>query len=337
MTDWSDVVVRAKGLSAHLMQPAQLTPLCGALNIGVLGDQMAAMDLVPTPADGVPLDEYALELALRRRAGARLRILARWAGPRVTHLTPLFEDEDRRALRALVRGAVAGAPPDERLHGLVPTPALPLRALERLSRAGDLGTIGALLLAWRHPFATVIAAEAMRQAPDLFHLETAMARVFAERARDAARVTRSAMRLFVERTIDLENLWACLVIADHHPDAEAATIFIDGGAIVQVADLRAAAGARSRDELVARLAQRVRRTPLAAALHAGTHPADDGALAAMVAEFRTVARAEPLGLAPVIHFVLRQRAELRSLMRIIWSVSLGVPGAVIAGALGASA
>jgi vacuolar-type H+-ATPase subunit C/Vma6 len=330
VTDWSDVVVRTKGLSAHLLKPVQVTPLCTAMNVGVLGAQMAAMDLVPTPPAGTSLDEHDLELALRRRAGARLRIIARWAGPRLRHLAPLYDDEDRRALRALVRGAVAGAPPDERLRGLIPTVALPVRALEQLSRAGDLGAMGALLLAWRHPFGAAVADEAARQTPDLFRLETAITRTFAERARRVSRGAGAAMRLFVRRSIDLENLWAALVVAGHKPDADPAAMFVEGGAIVTIADMKLAADSGDPDTLAAALAPRVHRTPLAAALYAAPRPADEAALEALVVEFKSLARSEPLGLAPVIHFALRQRAELRALLRIIWSVAMGIPAAEIA-------
>jgi len=337
MTDWGDVVVRTKGLAGHLLMPAQLAPLCTARGVGALATQMIALGLVPPPAPGATLDEHALELALRRRAGARLRILARWAGRRAEYLAPLFDDEDRRAVRALVRGAAAGIAPELRLAGLIPTTALPLRALDQLSRAGDVAAIGALLLAWRHPLGAAVAGEAARQTLDLFQVETAIARAFAARVRRAARRADAAMRHFVERSIDLENLWAAMVIAGQHADVDPAVVFIEGGALVTVADLQLAADTQNPADLAAALAPRVRQTPLADALAAAPRPADDAALHALVAEFRARARREPLGLAPVIHFALRQRAELRSLLRIIWSISLGVPGAVIQGAVGAAA
>ncbi len=49
---------------------------------------------------------------------------------------------------------------------------------------------------------------------------------------------------------------------------------------------------------------------------------------ALIAEYRTMARAEPLGLAPVLLYVLRLRAEHRALQRILWQLALGVPGAM---------
>jgi vacuolar-type H+-ATPase subunit C/Vma6 len=334
VTAWGDLVARARGLSGHLLRREQYVSLCAAGSVSALAEQLSALGLVPAPAAGVSSDEHALELALRRRAGARLRILANWAGKRREQLAPLFDDEDRRALRALLRGAIAGVAPEARLAGLVPTPSLPIRALEQLAHAGDIATIAALLVTWRHPFGSALAAEARRQRPDLLQIEMTLVRTFATRANDTARASDAAMHRFVERIIDLENLGAALVIAEHPTDVEPGSMFVVGGRVVTVDDLRLAATSRARADVVARLAPRVASTPLAAALVAGGRPADDSALDAMVAEFHRLALREPLGLAPVILFVLGQRAELRALLRILWSVSLGAPRAAIERAVG---
>ncbi|MFI5310907.1 MAG: V0D/AC39 family V-type ATPase subunit [Gemmatimonadales bacterium] len=337
MTAWGDLVARARGLSGHLLRRAQLLPLCAARSVSDLAAQLSALGLVPTPVAGVSGDEHALELALRRRAGARLRILANWAGSRREQLAPVFDDEDRRALRALLRGAIAGVAPESRLAGLVPTPSLPIRALEQLAGAGDIATIAALLVTWRHPFGPALAAEVQRKRPDLLQMEMTLLRTFATRAHDAARTSDAAMCLFVERIIDLENLRAALVIAEHPTDIEPVAVFVAGGRIVRVDDLELAASARNRADVVARLAPRIARTPLAAALVADGRPADDGVLDELVAEFRRLAIREPLGTAPVILFVLGQRAELHALVRILWSVSLGVPRSAIERAVGLAA
>jgi vacuolar-type H+-ATPase subunit C/Vma6 len=337
VTAWGDLVARARGLSGHLLRRAQYVPLCAAGSVSALAEQLSALGLVPAPATGVASDEHALELALRRHAGERLRILANWAGSRREQLAPLFDDEDQRALRALLRGAIAGVAPEARLAGLVPTPSLPVRALEQLAHAGDIATIAALLVTWRHPFGAALAAEAQRQRPDLLQMEMTLVQTFATRANDAARASDAAMRLFVERIIDLENLRAALVIAEHPTDVEAGALFVAGGRVVTVDDLRFAGSSRARPDVAARLAPRVAGTPLAAALVADGRPADDAVLDALVAEFRRLALREPLGTAPVILFVLGQRAELRALVRILWSVSLGMPPSAIERAVGAAA
>jgi vacuolar-type H+-ATPase subunit C/Vma6 len=305
--------------------------------VAAFAEQLSALGVVPPPAAGAAGDEHALELALRRRAGARLRILATWAGNRRELLSPLFDDEDQRSLRALLRGAIAGVAPEARLAGVIPTPSLPIRALDQLAHAGDVATIAASLMAWRHPFGAALVAEARRQRPDPLQMEMTLVRTFAARALHAARASDTAMRRFVERVIDLENLRAALVLAEHPTDLDPGMVFVAGGRIVTADDLRLATSARARPEVVAALAPRVNGTPLAAALGSDGRPADDAVLDALAAEFRRFALREPLGTAPVILFVLGQRAELRALLRILWSISLGMPRPAIERSVGAAA
>lgn len=335
MNAWGDLIVRARGLSGQLLLPAQYAPLCACSRIPALAVQLATLRVVPPAAAGPDADVHGLELALRRRAGARLRILAHWAGARADDVAPLFDDEDRRSLRTLLRGAVAGVDPDVRLAALVPTPSLPLRALAQLARSGDVASIGAQLLAWRHPFGSAIAEEARRKRPDLLQLEMALTRAFAERSRQAS--GDPAMRLFVRRIIDLENLWAALLLSEHPADVDGLSVFVSGGALVTADDLGFAIGTRSRAALIERLSPRVSNTPLGVVLTDGPRPAEDAVLDLLVAEFHALARLEPLGLAPVVLFVLRQRSELRTLMRILWSVSLGVPRPALERAIGVAA
>jgi vacuolar-type H+-ATPase subunit C/Vma6 len=325
MTDWGDVIVRARGLSTGLVTAARCSPLCDARSIGELALRMAGLGLVRAPAADAPADEHALELALRRRAGARLQLLAHWAGPRRDLLAPIFDDEDRRAIRALVRGAIARVAPQLRTAGLVPTPSLPVRALDELSHAGDVAAVASLLLAWRHPFARLVEAEARRQRPSALEFEVALVREFASRARASADAGDDAMHLFVSRTIDLENLQTALALSSQPADVAPARLFVDGGSILTVDDLAAARSSGSAAGLAARLAPRLRGTPLAGMLDHGARSAEDAALDALIAEFRRRSRDAPLSLAPVILFALRQRAELHMLFRILWGVSLGMP------------
>jgi vacuolar-type H+-ATPase subunit C/Vma6 len=329
VTDWSDVIVRSRGLSSHILAPARCAALCDSRNVGELAARMASFGLIGAPASGSAADEHAMELALRRRAGARLQLLADWAGPRRDRLAPVFDDEDRRAIRALVRGAIARVAPQERTAGLVPTPTLPLRALDALAQAGDVATVASLLLAWRHPFGKIVDAEARRQKPDPLEFEMEMVREFASRARSSADAGDAGLRLFVERTIDLENLQSMLALSSHASDLPPGRLFVDGGTIVTIGDLAAAREAGSAAGVAARLATRVRGTPLAAMLDPGARSAEGAALDALTEEFRRLARDAPLSLAPVILFALRQRAELRMLLGIVWGVSLGVPRATV--------
>jgi vacuolar-type H+-ATPase subunit C/Vma6 len=337
VSDWADLVARSRGLSAHLLSPAQYGALRDAPGLEALAARMATVGLVRAPVAGAASDEHTLELELRRHAGAGLAILARWAGTRRDRLAPLFDDEDRRAIRAIVRGAIARIAPERRAAGLIPTPSLPLRAIEQLAHAGDVATVAALLAAWGHPFGEAVAEQARRQQPETLGFEMALVRTFAARAQAAARRADPAMAHFVERTIDLENLRAALAIIGHPSDLGPGALYVPGGAIITEADMAAASACGARAEFGERLRQRARGTPLAAMLEPGGRSPEGATLDALVAEFTRLAREGPLTLAPVIAFVLRQRAELHALLRIVWSISLGVPRALVARAAGAAA
>lgn len=159
----------------------------------------------------------------------------------------------------------------------------------------------------------------------------ALVREFASRAAAAAaaRGSDAAMQRFVARIIDLGNLQSALALASQPCDIPPARLFVDGGSVITVGDLVAAHGASGAFDLETRLSQRIRGTPMHALMHPGEQPAEDAALLALADEFRRLARDAPLGLAPVILFVLQQRVELRTLLRIMWSVSLGVPPATV--------
>jgi vacuolar-type H+-ATPase subunit C/Vma6 len=145
------------------------------------------------------------------------------------------------------------------------------------------------------------------------------------------------MRAFVERTIDIANLQTALALSSQPSDVAPGRLFVDGGSIVVIGDLAAARGPGMEMELRERLASKVRGTPLAAMFDHGKRAAEDVALNLFVEEFRRRARDAPLGLAPVVLFALRQRVELRMLLRILWGVSLGVPRATVARMAGVAA
>lgn len=337
MTDWGDVIVRARGLSSHILSPAKCGALCESRGVADLARQMANMGLIGTGSPDAPVDEHAIELGLRRRAATGLELLSGWAGARRDLLAPIFDDEDRRAVRALVRGAIAHVAPPLRASGLVPTPSLPIRALDELAQAGDVATVASLLTAWGHPFAAVVDAEARRQQPDALEFEMALVREFARRAHTASDAGDAAIRLFVGRTIDLANLETALALASQESDLPPARLFVEGGTLIDIADLAAAAGAGGVPDFEARIRPALHGTPLAAMLDRGTQSAEDAVLAAMTDEFRRLARDAPLGLAAVILYALRQRMELRMLLRILWAVSLGVPRAAVARMAGVAA
>ena len=120
MTIWDDLNARARGLATHLLGRPALEGMARAADLPTLAAELTRR--------GYPVEEgdrasaAGLELAARRALAARLRILIRWAGPRTETLAVVFEDEDRRSIAALVRGAVQHAPADGAPVGADPHP-----------------------------------------------------------------------------------------------------------------------------------------------------------------------------------------------------------------------
>ena len=328
MNAWGPLVARARGLAGHLIPQGTLRSLAASEDRRAFSGGLVRMGYLAFAPNAPPPDERAIERALRRVAARRFDVLERWSRDCEDVLVPLIEDEDRRSIRALVRGAVGGVDPALRTMGLIPTAALPARALDELALLNDVGAIGAALLALRHPFADVVAEQARRERLDLFSLDQAVVSAWSARATRAARAGDRALRHYVERTVDLVNVWAARLLAEQGSDAEPEALFVAGGAVLTLDDLRFAADAGSAEPLRARLRARVAGTPLAVALLPATRAPDDAALMALIAEYRKLARREPLGLAPVLLYVMRLRAEHRALQRILWQISLGVPSTV---------
>jgi vacuolar-type H+-ATPase subunit C/Vma6 len=271
-----------------------------------------------------------IEVAVRRIAARYLRVIARWAGTRSELLAPLFLDEDRRSVRALLRGAAGNLTPNDRLAGLVPTPTLPERALEELSRQTAVTDVVALLVAWGHPFGAALLPEARREQPDLLRIDLVLNCTFATRAAAAVRraplgtTARRDLRLWVQGIIDLENAFTALQLAGQRTSLAPAQFFIPGGRALKLVAFTAIANAGSVPAAVVQLAASLRDSTLGPVFaHLPSRPVEDAALDAELRRTATAARRSPLGAAPVISFFTRLRAEVRDLRLIIWRIALG--------------
>jgi len=329
MTAWDDLASRARGLGAHILDPAALqrmaaSPDPGRLASGLRNTPYGPWIPVPRPAPS------QLEDALRRRESDALQILARWAGPgRLRLLAPLFEDEDLRSLRVLLRAAVAGLPEEERTRGLLPTPGLPERRLEEASRAGGLGALAGLLGRWEHPLARAVAGpaqeEALRAEPDLFRLEDTLTRAWATRVRDAVSGGPRELRTFVRETLDETNLLTASARV-RSPAGASGTLFLDGGVWLGVDAFREAVETDDRDASAGRLRVALTGTPLEGLPPSGAlFSLEEVVLTRAVERWRERARQGPVGPGPVVHFWLRLRREVRALRRLIWAGALGAP------------
>ncbi len=196
--------------------------------------------------------------------------------------------------------------PSERLAGVVPTPALPERALEELARQPSTTRIVALLAAWGHPFGHALLPEGRASRPDLLRLEQAMNRAYAARALKAARRAprpdgaRRDLLGFVRRTID----WKTRGRRCSSPRSRTARI-------PARSSLTAASSFRGRHLWPQRRRRTwYRRRRCSTALFAGTSLAgafgparqrawEDAALTAQLRDALVAARREPLGVAPL--------------------------------------
>jgi vacuolar-type H+-ATPase subunit C/Vma6 len=328
---WDDVNARARGLATHLLRRADL------LRAAAAGGWLAAARALlgrgypadPTSAIASP-DDFDREVG--RVAARRLGILARWLAARRPALAVVYGDEERRSIRALLRGAVQGSAPEARLRGLLPTAGLSERALGLLSRADSPAGLVHALLRLGHPAGRALEAAAPHGSAasggwlGLLRMEVALSRLFAARATRAARRGGRLVRRFAAALIDLENLWTLDGLGDWSADVAPADLFLPGGEIVSRArfvELASVPGpARRRAELKVAL----RRTAFARLFEPDNRLGSEGrALAAMIAWLRSEARREPLGPAVLLEVVERIRAEAHDVRAAVGGAQLAAP------------
>jgi vacuolar-type H+-ATPase subunit C/Vma6 len=325
---WGDLNARARGLGTHLLSPARIVTLAGSADLRALADAMRTSGF--ELANDVESSAEDLELAVRRFAAAALRTLERWYGGRADALAVVLEDLDRRSLRAMLRGAAQGAAAPLRLAGAVPTPSLPERALAELARQPTVSGFAALLTAWKHPYGSALFPEAASAHPDLFRLELVLNRTWAARSlRSARRGGRVGPLIeFVRLTIDVENALTALVFAGAGRAEAPKDGFLPGGLVLPITAFEHAVTTGDAPACAARLAVAFGKTPLAAALRGGAHDLvglEASLLEAQIAMLRDEQRRDPLGAGSVLLFVLRLRAQVAELRRIIWGIALSAP------------
>jgi len=324
VTPYDDVSARARGLATHLLSPADWRRLADAPDVPALA---ALLDRGREPVHvGVPGPDAArVEEAVRQHSAGQLAVLARWCVGRPELLDVIFGEEDLRSLRALVRGAVAGTPSEERLAGTLPTPALPLRALETLAAQPTVAALAALLVTWRHPAAPALDVAPARGPADLLLLDTALVREFAHRAGEAVRRGDAALRWHVGALLDEENVLSALALAGVPSELEAAALIVEGGTVARAALERiAGAGSRLAALQVARAAFR------GTALEPAFTETELSRLAERLAAVHDAhlhrwARTDPLSSAPVLDYARRLRSEVRRFQRLAWGLALDAP------------
>ena len=334
MIRWEDVDARARGLASHLLSSAELQLLARAPDIPALEAELRRLGF-PLAGDAA-LEPAELEVGVRRWAAAALATLARWAGTRAAALAIIYEDADRKSLRAILRGALCGAPADTRLSGLIPTPTLPERALEELARQVSIPAIVTLLQVWSNPYGAALSAAARAAQPDPFAIDLALDRTFAIRALAAARRGGPDLVAFVRESLDLANAVTAILLAAAGKDIVPKDAFLPGGARVSIVTFEEAAAAGGPGLAGIRLARAFAPSPFASAFHdlaADPSRLEDDLLRVRVRALQRRVLLSPLGPAPVLWFALRLRACVADLQRIIWGAALATPGADLVASL----
>jgi vacuolar-type H+-ATPase subunit C/Vma6 len=325
-----DINTRARGLRTHLLPTADLERLSRAASLSALQQELAGLGY--TRADG-PATAASLEQAVRRHAAGQMALLERWCGEdRRSALAVVFEDEDRRSIQAILRGAAQGTASEARMSGLVPTASLPERALQTLCGQPTPADVVRMLVVWSHPFGAALAGVSSGPHPSLFDMEIELQRAFSRRAATHAHQGGRQLVEYVEQVVDLMNVWSTLLHFVEQDPSIVDKTFVDGGRWLTRDVCRSLMGLETRAQLDTRLAWVMRKSALAPALRGEAEDLGDlegMALRAQIDWQNRAVRIDPSGAAPVIGFAIELRAEVLNLRRIIWGVALAAPAALI--------
>ncbi|MBT8468035.1 MAG: V-type ATPase subunit [Myxococcales bacterium] len=327
-----DLNTRARGLRTHLLPPSELERLARAASLPALQRELSSLGFMRSEEPSTPAN---LEKSIRHHAARQMRVLDRWCGERRRlALSVLFEDEDRRSIQGIMRGAEEGVASEARMAGLVPTTSLSERVLFTLASQPTPADVVRMLLLWNHPFGPPLVEAASRPHPSLFEIEVALQRAFARRASSRAREGGAQLVEYVGQVIDLMNAWSALLhFAERDPKIVDLT-FVEGGQWLTRPVLERLMSVATREEVEKQLAWELRSSALAHVFRPGLDEIaefESTALRAQIAWQNRSMRIDPSSAAPVIGFVIELRAQVLNLRRIIWGVALRAPDALIQG------
>lgn len=325
-----DINARARGLRTHLLPAADLERLARATSLLALQRELSGLGYVRSDA---PATAVSLEKAIRRHAASQMAILDRWCtDERRTALAVIFEDEDRRSIQAILRGAQQGTATEARMAGLVPTKNLPERALLTLAGQPTPTDVIRMLVLWNHPFGAPLVAAASGPHPSLFEIEVELQRAFARRA--SARAYQGGTQLveYVEQLVDVMNAWSALLHFVERDPAIVDMTFVEGGRWLSRDVFHKLMSLETRSQVEKRLTWELRKSPLASAFRneiENLAALESAILRAQIDWQNRAVRLDPSGAAPVIGFAIELRAQVLNLRRIIWGVALRAPAALI--------
>lgn len=328
MTWWADASARATGLSGHLLDGAGWARVRACPDPDSLCRELQRFGYDVQPGEA----PRSVERALERTRAARCALLVRWLGSRVRGLRLHFEADTVCAIRVLLHAAAEEKTGPEPVGWLSTGGGLTAGMREAAATAGSPGDVLRMLADHGQPLAERALAEHVELAAEwpglspLLACEQALLRAHVGRAREGISRRDRALRDRVRRAIDLLNLRAVLSVGPES-GLPAAAIFLSGGDRLDLDAFGRALGAPDRRAARETLARRLP-AHLAAPL---TDPAIPVArlgrtlLELELEEERGLTRREPLGPAPVLAFLLRQRLEVRDLRGLVWARALGAP------------
>ena len=323
------LVARARGLATRLVARRTLERLAEADGVESFTHHLSRLHAVLDPiAD--PGDVFAVEGAVRNAAARHLVTLRRWQN-RPDALDVFAAYQDRRSLRALLRGAAEGAPLERRVAGLLPTPSLPHDALMKLGRCATPRDVVRHLVELGHDDAKRLLEAIGRSPADLLSMEIALLQAVAERVVRIAARGDYVLRGFVESSIDLANAQHALLLAGEPRDLHAADLFVRGGRWLSLTAFVSVVGAPSAEAALAALAAAVVRSPVASWLPVVTGDlahVDRAFLTGSLAQLKRAMRLDPLSSAAVLRVLLLIDAQGRDLRALLWGAALGTPAAL---------
>jgi vacuolar-type H+-ATPase subunit C/Vma6 len=320
------LVARARGLAQHHLTRAQLDDLATADDLRSFARRLMSLGGAIDPI-GEPLDVFAIERAIRHTAQRHMRTLYRWQERTPGVLDVFAAYEDRRSLRALVRGAAQGAPVHRRLEGLIATPSLPQLALSELARQSSAVDIARQLVLLGHPDGSRLLPLVRSTQMDLLAVDHSLLAGFADRANRIAAPLGETVRDFVAMSIDAGNVQNAIAIAGEARDTSAADLFVYGGRWLS-RDAFAGATGRTQDQVLTAFAAALADSPLASMLpvvSSDIGSLDRTFLAVTLDRVTRIARLDPLRYAPLLRVLLLFEAQSRDVRTLAWGAALGTP------------
>jgi vacuolar-type H+-ATPase subunit C/Vma6 len=321
------LIARARGLGSRLLSRAAIESLAEVHDLATFAHGLERLGGTRDPI-GQPLDVFAVEVAIARAAHRNVNILRRWEEAPPGVLDVFVANQDRRSLRALLRGAAQGASSEARRAGLLPTPLLPRLALVQLARQPSPAHVVGQLVMLAYPDAVRLLPLVRSTRPDLFAIDRVLLEGFAQRATRAATHGDRLLREFVAELIDVGNAQNALAIAGEFRDAGTVDNFVDGGRWLSRSAFQNAVTSSSPQLALARLIEALRRSPIASSLPVvapDTGLLDRMFLSNTLDRLTRQARIDPLSSAPVLKMLLRIDAQSRDLRTLAWGVTLGTP------------